>query len=319
LNGKWNFCKILRIESALSLRGNGFHTENVKFFYKIGFAVSLAYLFAVGHGMGAQGATLNPGFAFTRNLALGIQGNDVSVLQQFLIEGGYLQISTSTGYFGPLTSAALGSWQASEGISPSVGYFGPISRSRIDALVPLASINVTTTPSTVETTTSINTTASTTVANNENGSPVRLIIPKLSIDAGFQYTGFESDGTMAVPTNIYDAGWFTDSVRPGEKGVAIVTGHVAQVRGGVVTKLGVFNDLHALQPGDRLSVVNDQGKSIAFVVREVRSYDPAADATDVFTSSDGGAHLNLITCEGTWNPSQVSYSQRLVVFTDAAQ
>ncbi len=294
----------------------------MKFFYKIGFAVFLAYFFAAGHCIGVQGATLNPGFAFTRNLALGVQGNDVSVLQQFLIEGGYLQISTSTGYFGPLTSAALGSWQASEGISPAKGYFGPISRSKIDALdalAPQASINATTTPSMVETTTSINAAAGTTVANNENGSPMRLIIPKLSIDAGFQYTGFEPDGTMAVPTNIYDVGWFTDSVRPGEKGVAIVTGHIAQVRGGVVTKLGVFNDLHALQPGDTLSVVNDQGKSIAFVVREVRSYDPAADATDVFTSTDGGAHLNLITCEGTWNPSQVSYSQRLVVFTDATQ
>ena len=152
-----------------------------------------------------------------------------------------------------------------------------------------------------------------------NGSPVRLKIPKLNIDAGFQYTGIKSDGTMEIPNNVVDVGWFTGSPHPGDKGSAIITGHVAQIRGGVITKPGVFIDLNKLQAGDKLYVVNDKGVSITFTVREVRSYDPNADATDVFTSKDNGAHLNLITCEGTWNPAQLSYSQRLVVFTDLAQ
>jgi hypothetical protein len=62
--------------------------------------------------------------------------------------------------------------------------------------------------------------------------------------------------------------------------------------------------------------VDDNGNSATFVVRAVRSYDPTADATDVFTSTDGGIHLNLITCEGMWIPSQASYTERLVVFAD---
>jgi len=157
------------------------------------------------------------------------------------------------------------------------------------------------------------------VTQTMSTSPVRLIIPKLSIDAGFQYTGLKPDGTMEVPNNIYDAGWFTGSVRPGEKGVAIITGHVAQIRGGIVTKPGVFSNLGELSAGDMLHVLNGKGESVAFTVREIRSYDPAADATAVFTSTDGGAHLNLITCEGSWNAAQLSYSQRLVVFTDAVR
>jgi sortase (surface protein transpeptidase) len=84
-----------------------------------------------------------------------------------------------------------------------------------------------------------------------------------------------------------------------------------------VTKPGVFSSLYELSVGDELSVLNDKGETIYFVVRAIRDYDPTADATDVFASKDGGAHLNLITCEGTWNPSQLSYTQRLVVFTDA--
>ncbi|MGC9603510.1 MAG: sortase [Minisyncoccia bacterium] len=258
-------------------------------------------------------------FTFTRNLALGIRGDDVSALQQFLIAGGFLEILAPTGYFGPLTRTALGAWQASIGVYPSVGFFGPISRGKINASLEPTPIDATRVPGTVGTTTTTVATTSMAVVNNGDGLPERFKIPKLNVDAGFQYTGLKPDGTMEIPTNIVDVGWFTGSPRPGEKGSSIITGHVAQIRGGVMTKPGVFSNLSNLQAGDKLYVINDKGESIAFVVRESRSYDPAADATDVFTSSDGGAHLNLITCEGTWNPAQLSYSQRLVVFTDLVQ
>jgi LPXTG-site transpeptidase (sortase) family protein len=148
---------------------------------------------------------------------------------------------------------------------------------------------------------------------------MRLIIPELNVIADFQYNGLTPDGTMEIPTNIVDAGWYTGSPRPGEKGVAIITGHVAQIRKSVVTKPGVFYNLNELRPGDKLYVLNDKGETITFVVRESRLYDPTADATDVFTSNDNGAHLNIITCEGTWNQDQLSYSQRLVIFADAVQ
>jgi sortase (surface protein transpeptidase) len=150
------------------------------------------------------------------------------------------------------------------------------------------------------------------------GLPVRLIIPKLNINAAFQYNGMTPSGTMETPSNVSDVGWFTGSVLPGKAGVSIVIGHVAQIRGGVVTKPGVFSDLGSLSAGDTFSVVNDQGVTTNFVVRKSRSYDPTADATDVFISTDGGAHLNFITCEGTWDRSQLEYTQRRVVFADVA-
>ncbi len=229
-------------------------------------------------------------FTFTHNLTIGIHGDEVSALQQFLIEGGFLKIVAPTGYFGPLTKEALRVWQAKVGIYSS-GFFGPTS------IAILKSENGSTTQPT--------------------GLPVRLKIPKLAIDASFQYNGLKSDGTMEIPNNIFDVGWFTGSPHPGEKGNAIVTGHVAQIRGGVLTKLGVFSNLNELRPGDTLYILNDKGAFITFMVREIRSYDPAADAADVFRSGDGGVHLNLITCEGAWNPDKLSYSQRLVIFTDA--
>jgi len=48
----------------------------------------------------------------------------------------------------------------------------------------------------------------------------------------------------------------------------------------------------------------------------VEYFDAEEDATDVFSSTDGKAHLNLVTCDGIWNKNTAQYSQRLVVFAD---
>jgi peptidoglycan hydrolase-like protein with peptidoglycan-binding domain len=64
---------------------------------------------------------------FTHNLAFGSRGTDVIELHKMLIAGGYLKIAAPTGYFGPLTKAALTKWQKENNI-PSTGLFGAMSR-----------------------------------------------------------------------------------------------------------------------------------------------------------------------------------------------
>ena len=71
-----------------------------------------------------------------------------------------------------------------------------------------------------------------------------------------------------------------------------------------------------MNQGDKIYIEDEKGKAITFVVREKRSYDPKADASEVFSSDDEASHLNLITCEGSWNKDSKSYPKRLVVFTD---
>jgi len=63
-------------------------------------------------------------------------------------------------------------------------------------------------------------------------------------------------------------------------------------------------------------VQDNKGKTITFVVREIKIFDSSEDTSGIFSLDDGKAHLNLITCEGTWNNIQKTYSNRLVVFTD---
>jgi len=119
-------------------------------------------------------------------------------------------------------------------------------------------------------------------------------------------------GAAGVPKNVASAAWFNVGPVPGTTGSAVIDGHTGFLNG----MPAVFNALPKLNVGDTVSVDFDQGPPATFVVRATQSFDPKADASGVFFSSDGKSHLNLITCEGNWNDSTKSYSKRLVVFTD---
>lgn len=144
------------------------------------------------------------------------------------------------------------------------------------------------------------------------GLPVRLKIPKINVDAGFEYVGLDPDGAMDVPKERSNAAWFELGQRPGENGSAVIAGHYGREN----RRGSVFDDLHKLRKGDKLYVEDEKGEVITFVVSKSRRYDPKADASAVFSSNDGKSHLNLITCEGTWDESANQYSKRLVVFTE---
>ncbi|MDP3661286.1 MAG: class F sortase [bacterium] len=144
------------------------------------------------------------------------------------------------------------------------------------------------------------------------GLPTRLIIPNIAVDAKLEYVGLTPDGIMGVPKEQSRAAWFNLGVRPGEIGSAVIAGHYGWKDG----KVSVFDNLRALSTGDRVSVEDSTGRITTFVVREIKEYDPKADASAVFNSYDGIAHLNLITCEGVWDAVSKSYPKRLVVFAD---
>jgi len=148
------------------------------------------------------------------------------------------------------------------------------------------------------------------VSEASPGLPMRLKIPSLKVDAAIEDVGVTPGGAMAAPGNTVQVGWFKLGPRPGEKGSAVIAGHLDGIHG----EAGVFIDLYKLKKGDKLYIEDDKGKSMTFVVQESRTYNPGY-AEEVFSSNDG-AHLNLVTCDGAWDGTIKSYSKRLVVFTD---
>lgn len=145
------------------------------------------------------------------------------------------------------------------------------------------------------------------------GLPARLKIPGINVDSAVERVGLAPDGTMGVPKDPDDVAWYELGPRPGENGSAVMAGHYGTWKNG---KGSVFDNLHKLSKGDRLYIEDEKGVTSTFVVRESRSYDPKADASDVFSSDDGKSHLNLITCEGIWDKNSKSYPQRRVIFAD---
>lgn len=142
--------------------------------------------------------------------------------------------------------------------------------------------------------------------------PMRLEITSIDVDTVIRSAGLTADGDMDISDNPDEVAWYQLGTKPGQQGSAVIAGHYGWRDG----QGAVFNNLHMLGAGDKVSTYDDKGLITTFIVRETRKYDPAADATGVFRSTDGGVHLNLITCDGTWVRSEDSYTDRLVVFTD---
>ena len=145
------------------------------------------------------------------------------------------------------------------------------------------------------------------------GLPVRLKIPIIGVDSAIEDAFITSDGRMDVPEGSTNVAWFALGPHPGDKGSAVIGGHFG-IQNGVKF---VFYDLNKLVVGDKVYVVNDKGETLAFQVRRIQLFERNADGTTIFSSTDGLAHLNLITCEGIWNKVAGTYPLRRVVFTDA--
>lgn len=145
--------------------------------------------------------------------------------------------------------------------------------------------------------------------------PTRLKIPKINVDAPIDQVGLTPDGTLEAPHGAKNVGWYKLGPRPGDKGEAVIDGHYGTWKNGATS---VFDKLNKLLPGDRINVQDATGATASFVVREYKIFPRTMEAPEVFKSPNGGAHLNLITCQGTWNEAQQTYADRLVVFADLA-
>lgn len=71
-------------------------------------------------------------YNFTNDMTIGSTGNDVMELQKRLRALGFFTYPTDTGYFGPLTQAAVKLYQASKGII-TTGYVGPLTRGALNS------------------------------------------------------------------------------------------------------------------------------------------------------------------------------------------
>jgi Putative peptidoglycan binding domain len=79
-----------------------------------------------------QSATSSTISNFSGNLYFGMRNNDVTRLQTFLISHNLLGANLNTGFFGLSTFNALRAYQNAVGV-PATGFFGPLTRAALNA------------------------------------------------------------------------------------------------------------------------------------------------------------------------------------------
>lgn len=142
--------------------------------------------------------------------------------------------------------------------------------------------------------------------------PRSIIIPSIGVNGFVQKVGIDQNNEIAVPNNIHFAGWYTNSVKPGEKGLSIIDGHVDGP-----TSQGIFGNLNSLEKDQIFEIEYGDGSKISFKVVD-KIQVKVEDAYNVLFSkkSEITSQLNLITCGGNFNLDTGRYDDRIIVVTE---
>ena len=139
-------------------------------------------------------------------------------------------------------------------------------------------------------------------------SPIRLIVPKLSIDSLIEPVDVDTNNIVSVPDGWDKAGWYVKAVKPGEIGTAVIVGHYDNQFG----QPAIFFYLNKLEVGDNITIIDTEGHSLSFSISNIRS-TPNWSSMNSLYKEDNNKNLILITCSGWWNSATHNYSDRLVI------
>ena len=141
--------------------------------------------------------------------------------------------------------------------------------------------------------------------------PVRIRIPAIGVGAPVMRLGKNPDGTVQVPPlgdhNL--AGWYAYGAAPGQRGAAVILGHVDSLTG-----TSVFFDLKDLRAGDRIYVTLADGAVAAFAVDGVQKVAKTAFPTAAVYGRARYPELRLITCGGPFDETSGHYLDNIIVY-----
>ncbi|MFD5434483.1 class F sortase [Kitasatospora sp. NPDC127067] len=145
----------------------------------------------------------------------------------------------------------------------------------------------------------------------KRAKPTRLRIPQIAVDAPFTELAVNPAGQLDAPPpddkNL--VGWYRDGVTPGERGSAVLAGHVDTAKGPAVFLLLSF-----LLPGNKVEVSRADGTVAVFSVDSVETFAKNAFPDAKVYGRTPDAQLRLITCGGTYDKKRRDYLDNVVVF-----
>ena len=143
--------------------------------------------------------------------------------------------------------------------------------------------------------------------------PRYIRIPSIGVEARVRRLGVDSKGAIGSPNNIFDAGWYDGSVRPGERdGASVIIGHVAGAK-----EHGLFWSLASIGVGSTVEVEKGNGEIITYKVTKIEKLPGNNLDMSSYLKPDtaGRNDLKLITAAGKFEDIGTGYTGRVVVHT----
>lgn len=140
--------------------------------------------------------------------------------------------------------------------------------------------------------------------------PARVVVPRIGVDNPVVPVGLHPDKSLVVPDEAHVAGWYSGFSRPGQTGrPAVITGH--NVWGG---RVGVFERLHQLEPGDVIELRGEDDSTVRFEVERIEQHPKDAFPTNRVYDPTDRADLRVITCGGHFDRSRGSHVDNIIAF-----
>ncbi|HZG03882.1 MAG TPA: class F sortase [Streptomyces sp.] len=140
--------------------------------------------------------------------------------------------------------------------------------------------------------------------------PLRLRIPRVSLDARIEAVGVTDDGMVEVPADAGEAGWYRHGPPPGAPaGSAVLVGHVDSRTG----DLGAFAKLYRVRAGDAVTVAREGAPPARYEVTAREVVDKEELPPEVFRRA-GRPVLTLVTCAPPYDRARGGYQRNLVVY-----
>lgn len=139
--------------------------------------------------------------------------------------------------------------------------------------------------------------------------PVRIQASSIGLDAVVGELGLAADGSVQVPSDPDATGWFDRGPAPGQRGPAVVLGHVDSRTGPAV-----FARLRDLKVGDPVVVTLRDGAQVRFTVDGTLTFAKSDFPTAATYGPVPGPALRLITCGGAYVRDRGGYQSNVVVF-----
>lgn len=121
--------------------------------------------------------------------------------------------------------------------------------------------------------------------------------------------GLDSSHQLETPRSWQNAGWYTKSVKPGEKGNVVIDGHYDTNTG----LPAAFWALKYIKVNDKVILKDKLNRSFEYEVIDTHYVDiKDPKRLQVFEKSNNPT-LTLITCGGVWDYKDNTYNKRLVI------